>query len=70
MSHSHLVNQNLQPKTLNHKMDTLSGIVPFTVEKESVEHQMKLYYKGKTLLPKEFKRDNLIEEIQNGHTSF
>ena len=47
-----------------------SGIVPFTVEKESVEHQIKLYYKGKTLLPKEFKRDNLIEEIKGVYVPY
>ncbi|MFI3207021.1 MAG: hypothetical protein R3Y33_07215 [Clostridia bacterium] len=39
-------------------------VIPFKFDKNSAKNALKNFYKGKILLPKEFKTDNKIEEVQ------
>lgn len=61
------------PVVINNNVSGLvkpTGVVPFTVEKKSVEHQLREYYKKKILLPKAFLRDNLLEEIKGVYVPY
>ena len=39
-------------------------VIPFKLDKKAAKEGLKQHYKGKTLLPKEFKSENHIEEIK------
>lgn len=45
-------------------------IIPFKLVKEDAVEQLKQFYKGKTLLPKQFRNENHIEEIKGVYVPF
>ena len=45
-------------------------VIPFKLDKKAAKEGLKQHYKGKTLLPKEFKSENHIEEIKGVYVPF
>ena len=45
-------------------------VIPFKLDKKAAKEALKKHYKGKTLLPKEFKSENRIEEIKGIYVPF
>lgn len=51
-------------------MDKPDSVIPFKLKKEDAKAALKNFYKGKRLLPNEFKNENRIEKISSVYVPF